>query len=138
MKTVFRYAGRVRSKILIALGRPVSADDVNLGVRAADGLGGIRQKVEKPGIEVMHLSGAVVAQEMVQLRQGLGNIGCTVAIHDIQTFSRVSVVEPQMAVLYRGRSTGYGYVGNNRHQDENANTQNVLPLDCDRAKVLLV
>jgi hypothetical protein len=57
----------VRAKILIAFWGSIPADDVNLGVRTTDGLGGVGQNVENPWIIVMHLSGAVVAEKMVQL-----------------------------------------------------------------------
>jgi hypothetical protein len=57
----------VRAKILIALWGSIPADDVNLSVRTTDGLGGVGQNVENPWIIVMHLSGAVVAEKMVQL-----------------------------------------------------------------------
>jgi hypothetical protein len=125
MKTVLRHADRVRPEILVARRRSISADDVNLGVGAAHGSGGIRQNVENPRVVVMHLSGTVVAEEMVELRQSLGNVGIAVAIHDIQMFPGMRVVKPQVALRNRRRSTGYGNVGKNRKQGKNANTQNV-------------
>jgi hypothetical protein len=63
---------------------------------------------------MMHLSGAVIAQEMVELRQSLRNVGIAVAIHDIQMLSCMSVKEPQMAFLNRWGGTGYGNQGENR------------------------
>jgi hypothetical protein len=49
----------------------------------------------------------------------------------------MSVKEPQMALLYCWGRTGYGNVGKNRKQGKDANTQTVLPLDLDRATILL-
>jgi hypothetical protein len=83
MKAVLGHTDRVRAKILIAFRRAISADDVNLGVRAANGSGSIRYNIENPWIVVMHFARTGIAQEMVKLRQSLGNIGIAMAIHDI-------------------------------------------------------
>src|SRR5690349_3245514 len=64
VKAVLGHTRRVGSKVLVAPRSAITADDVDLGVRATDGLGGIRQQVEKPGIEVMHLPGAMIPKEM--------------------------------------------------------------------------
>jgi len=89
----------VRAKVLITFRGAISTDDVNLRVRAADSPRDIRQNIEKPGIEMMDLAGAVVAEELVELRQGFGNVGIPVSINDVQMFSRMRVVEPEMALL---------------------------------------
>jgi hypothetical protein len=98
---------------------------VNLGVSAANHSGSICQNIKNPRIEVMHLSGAVVAKEMVELRQGFGNIGIAMAIHNIQMLPRMSVEEPQMALPYGWCGSGYGNEGESRKQRKDANTQNV-------------
>jgi len=73
----------------------------------------------------MHFSRAGIAEEMVELRQGFGNIGIAMAIHDVQMFSGMGVVEPQVAILNRRGSAGNDNKGNNRKQGKNENTQNV-------------
>jgi hypothetical protein len=108
MKTVLRHADGVCPEILVAFRRSESADDVNLGVGAAHGLRGIPQNIENPRIVVMHFSGAVIAQEMVELRQSLGNVRIAVAIDNIQMFSGVSMEEPQVAIFNRWGTTGNG------------------------------
>jgi hypothetical protein len=113
------------AEIFVAARRSVSADDVNLGVSAANRSGSIRQNIKNPRIVVMYLSGAVVAEEMVELRQSFGNIGIAMAIHDIQMLPRMSVEEPQMALLYGWGGSGYGNQGKNRKQRKDGNTQNV-------------
>jgi hypothetical protein len=55
---------------------------------------------------MVHFSGAVVAEEVVELRESLGNVSIAVAIDDIQTFSGVCVIEPQAAVLRWNRRGG--------------------------------
>ena len=125
MKTVLRDADGVGAEILVALGRSKSADDVNLGVRAANGSGSIRYNIENPRIVVMHFSRAVIAQEMVELRKSLGNIGIAVAIHDVQMFPGMGVVKPQVAILNGWCGTGYRGKGENRKQGKDANSQNV-------------
>ena len=71
---------------------------------------------------MVHFSRAGIAEEVVELRQSLRNIGIAMTIYDIQMFPRVSVEEPQMALLYRWGGTRYGNQGNNRKQDKDANT----------------
>ena len=75
----------------------------------------------------MDISGAVVAEKTVELRQGLGDVAITVSIHDIQMFSCMRVVEPQMAILYRGNRARNGNVRKNRKQGENTKTQSNIP-----------
>jgi len=108
MKTMLRHARGVRSKILIACRRAVSADDVDLGVGPADGAGSIRHDVEKPRIKVVHLAGAVIAEEVVELRESLGNVSIAMAIDDIQAFSGMGVIEPQASVLSQRGSDARG------------------------------
>jgi hypothetical protein len=114
MKSVLGHADSVGAEIFVALRGAKSADDVNLGVRAANGPGSIRYNIENPWIVVMHFSSAVIPQEMVELRESLGNVGIAVAIHDIQMLSCMSVKEPQTAFLNRWGGTGYGNQGENR------------------------
>jgi hypothetical protein len=125
MKAVLRHADRVGPEILVALRRSKSANDVNLGVRAANGSGGIRDNIENPWIVMMHFSGAVIAQELIELRQSFGNIGIAMAIDDIQMLAGVSMVEPQMAFLHGWGSTGNRNKGKNGKQGNNENSQNV-------------
>jgi hypothetical protein len=125
MKAVLCHPESVRAEIFVACRRSISADDVNLGVRSADRSGSIQHNIENPRIVVVHLSGAVIPQEMVELRQSFGNIGIAMAIHDIQMLSRMSVKEPQMAFLNRWGGTGYRTKGENRKQGKDANTHNV-------------
>jgi len=42
MKTILRYADSMCPEVFVAFRRPISADDVNLGIGAADGSGSIR------------------------------------------------------------------------------------------------
>jgi hypothetical protein len=114
----------VRAKILIALWGSIPADDVNLSVRTTDGLGGVGQNVEKPWIIVMHLSGAVVAEKMVQLRQSLGNISIAVAVHDVQVLTSMSMVKPKVALPYRGGAAEKS-AGENGDQDYKTGAHNV-------------
>jgi hypothetical protein len=125
MKTGLRHTNRVGPQILVARRRSKSANDVNLGVRAANGSGSIRDNIENPRVVMMHFSGAVVAEEVVELGQSFGNIGIAMAIDDIQMLACMSVEEPQMAFLHGWGSTGCRNKGKNGKQGNNENPQNL-------------
>ena len=116
MQAVLGDARRMGTQILVAFGRPITANDVDFGVRTANGLFSIPQDIENPRIVVMHLSRAVVAQKMVQLRQRGGDIRIAMAIHDIQMFTGMGMVKPKVAVRNRGESFWNGNEGKHRKQ----------------------
>ena len=116
MQAVLGNAGCVGTQIFVAFGCAIPADDLDFGVRAADRPFGIPQNIENPRIVVMYFSRAVVAQEMVELRQRGGNVRITAAIHDIQMFPGMSMVKPEVSVGNRGESFSNGNQGKNRKQ----------------------
>jgi hypothetical protein len=46
----------------------VSADDIDLASRMANGYRQLREDVVEPGIEVVDIAGAMIAKEIVQFR----------------------------------------------------------------------
>ncbi len=116
MQAVLGDAGRVGTQVFVAFRRPITANDMDFGVRTADGLFRIPQDIENPWIVMMHLSRAVIAEEMIQLRQRGGDICIAMAIHNIQMFAGMSMVKPQVAVRNRGESFWNGNERKHRKQ----------------------
>jgi hypothetical protein len=56
-----------RAKKFVAPGRTVAANHVDFTTRIAKRRGKVVQKIEETRIEMMHISGTVVAQKMVEL-----------------------------------------------------------------------
>jgi len=115
----------VGAKVLIASWRAIAANDIDFGVGTTDGLSGVGENVEKPWIEVVHLSGAMVAEKMVELRQCLRNIALAAAVNDIQVFAGMRMVEPQVTYGYCWRPAGNGSARENRNQDQKTDAHNV-------------
>ena len=105
--------------------RAIAANDIDFGVGTTDGLGGVGENVEKPWIEVVHLSSAMVAEKMIELRQSLGNVALAVAVDDIQVFAGMRVVEPQVAYGCCGGRAGNGSAPKNGNNDQKTSAHNV-------------
>jgi hypothetical protein len=56
----------------IAPGRAIAADDIDFRVWKANGSGKIGTQVEDTRIVMLHLAGAMIAKEMVELLFGFG------------------------------------------------------------------
>ena len=57
------------------------------------------EKIEKAKVEMTYISGAMVAQKMVEFVERDGNVLVATAIGDIQMFARMSVIEAQPVFL---------------------------------------
>ena len=78
---------------VIGPGRAVAADDVDDFVGAAEGGQQGVQKVELADVVVADVLGAMVAQEVVQLGDGAGNVLIADPVDDVDVFARMEVVE---------------------------------------------
>jgi len=97
MKAVLGYSRSMRPKILIALGSPVTAYDVNLGVGASHCGCGIGKNVENPRVKVMNLPSSVVAEKMVQFGEGIRDIRIPMTVNNVQVLAGMGVVKPEVA-----------------------------------------
>ena len=95
MQTVTGYAG-VRASAaeeLVAPRRAISADDVDLTIGIVDSRGQIVKQVEYARIEMAYLTGAVVAEKVVEFRQSLRRVRVAVPVHNVEPLARVRVIE---------------------------------------------
>ena len=79
------------------------------------GFGQVIQQVKQPRIEVLNIPGAVIAQEMVQLVERVGQIRVAAAINDLQPLVGVGVIKAQ--AVFAGRLEG-GLRGASRQRGE--------------------
>jgi hypothetical protein len=61
-------SGSVHAEVMVAPWGAVSADDIDLASRMANGYRQLREDVVEPGIEVVDIAGAMIAKEIVQFR----------------------------------------------------------------------
>ena len=99
VKTILRDAGRMGTEEFIAPRGAKATDDLNFGVWMTHGTCEIGKNVEDAGIVMLHLAGAVVAKEMVELSFRFRKIEIAAAIDDINAFAGMSVVEAKMMLL---------------------------------------
>ncbi len=87
---------------LVAPGRAVAADDVDLSSRASHRCGEVAQQVEKPGIQGGYIARSVISQKMIELVNGSGKIRIAKSVND--TYPLVGMqMEQQQSVLLRGK-----------------------------------
>lgn len=91
----------------IAPRRTVAANDVDLSAGMAYGGGQITEQIEKAWIEIGDVTGAVIAQEMIEFVHGIGEIRISLAIDDIDALIRVQM-KKQQAMLSQGQIRGGG------------------------------
>ncbi len=96
---MFRYARRTSAQEIIAPRRPVSTDNVDLGVWSANRRGYISQNVKDVRIIMLHISGAMIAQKVIKLRFRLRQITLAATIHNIDSLPSVRVIKPQAMFL---------------------------------------
>ena len=96
--TRFRASG---AEEVVAPRRAVAADDVDHAVRPAERGHQRMEHVEFLRIVAADVLGAVIAQEVVQLIQRARKVGVADAVYDVDIFTRVQVVHPQVKLLLR-------------------------------------
>jgi hypothetical protein len=82
-------------QVVIAPWRAVPADDIYFAVGMSQLGHQIVQQIEFLEVIILHVTGAVVTQKMVQLRDTVRKVLITNPIDHINMFARVQVIEPQ-------------------------------------------
>ena len=80
-------------------GRAVAADDVDLMVGMTQLHEQIVEQIEFLDVVILHVIGAMVAQEVVELRDRVGKVFIADAIDHIDALAGVQVVEAQAVLL---------------------------------------
>jgi hypothetical protein len=93
MKAVFRDPSGVSAEEFIARRRAITANDFDFSAGSADRIGQVPQDVIELRIILLHVSGAMVSQELVQFRVCFGNIFIAAPKNDVNAFTCVGVVE---------------------------------------------
>jgi hypothetical protein len=83
-------------KHLVGRGRAVAGNDLKRA-RAFDETSQVMKQVEQPGVDRMHFAGAEVAKNMIDGRQGVGQIRALAKIFDGEALTGMQVVEAQHA-----------------------------------------
>ena len=91
VETVAGHTVSMSAKKFVAPGRTVAADNINLEVGISERGCQVVQQIKYPGIILMNFASAVVAQVMIQTRQGFRIVAFPIAVNDAQVLSRVSV-----------------------------------------------
>ena len=91
VQTVLGHASRSGPEKFVAPEGPVPTDNIDFSARMSRGIGQFLKDVVDAGIEVPHLSGAVIAQEVVEFRDRLGNILVSSAEHNVEPLAGMCV-----------------------------------------------
>ena len=84
-----------RPQKLIRAWRSISADDIDLGRGTTEGSGQVVQQVKHARIVVVHITGAIIAQILVEAVERLRQIRVATAIDDVEPLVGMGVVEPE-------------------------------------------
>ena len=110
VQAVLGNARGVRAKILVAPRCPIAADDLNLRAGTANRCFQIGKQIKQARIVVMNVARAMIAYEMIHLRQRLGNVVFTATKYDVEPLASMSVIEPE-AVFGSGGLPGFSRNG---------------------------
>src|SRR5437879_1211283 len=83
------------AKIAIAPGSAIAAHNIDLSFRLSDSVGEITQQIKQPRIDMVDGPGAMVAQEMFELLNGLGHILVAHAIDNVNPLIGMRVIKAQ-------------------------------------------
>ena len=95
VKAVFRDSSRVTPEEFIAPRRAIAANNFDFSAWSADRIGQVPQDVIELWIILLHVSRAMLSQELVQFRGCFWNIFIALPKNDVNPFTRVRVVEAQ-------------------------------------------
>jgi len=91
VQAVRSYSQTMRPQELVAPGRTIPADYVDFSVGPAQLSREIVQQIKDPGVIVVDVAGAVVAQVTIKLIERFGEVTVTLAIDNIQAFPGMQV-----------------------------------------------
>ena len=109
----------VLAQVVVAPGRAVAADDIDDAVGVSEASHEVVEEIEFADVVVLDVSSAVVAEEVVELGNGSGEVVVADAVDDVDALAGVQVVEVQ-AVGLRGRR-GVGRCGAHSGDGEEQN-----------------
>ena len=98
--------GAARAQEVVALRSAVAADDVDDAVGTAEPGHQLVKQVELLRIVAADVLGSMIAQEVVELVECIGNVGVTDAIDDVDVFPGVEMVHAEVILLLRSRHCG--------------------------------
>jgi hypothetical protein len=98
----------VLAEEVVAPGRAVAADDVDLAVGTAEAAEKVVEQVELLQVVVLYVSGTVVAEKVVELGDGAGQVMVADAINDIDVFAGVEMVKTKTIGFGTSRGSGVG------------------------------
>src|SRR5580698_3391766 len=93
VQAVLRDSGSMRAQQFIRRRGAVATNNVNLSAGMSHRRGEIGQNIVQARIEMAHLAGIMIAQEIIQLGQRARNVLLPAPEHNFQPFVRVRVVE---------------------------------------------
>jgi hypothetical protein len=79
---------------LITPRRAVSTDNIHLGIWLAEFRRQVVDQVEDTGIIMMDITGPVIAQIVIELLERFRDVLITPTVHDIDSITRMGMVEP--------------------------------------------
>lgn len=91
----------VCAKKIIGARCAVSANNVDLAARMAHSSGQLLEEIKKFRAKVADVTGAIVAQEVIQFLQSAGDVMVSLAVHNVNVFVGVCLVKPQAVLRQR-------------------------------------
>src|SRR5208282_293684 len=79
----------------VAPGRAVSADHVDLSRGIMERSGEVVEQIKKARIEMVHVSGSMIAEKVVEFVERLRYVGIAAAVNDVELLPGVRVIEAQ-------------------------------------------
>jgi hypothetical protein len=93
VKAVLRDSSRVSPQEFIASRRAIATNDFDFSAWSANRIGQVPKDVIELCIILLHFSGAMVSQELIQSCGCFGNISIALPKNDVNPFTGVRVVE---------------------------------------------
>ena len=93
VKAILGNSSGASSEEFVAPRRTIAANDLDLRVAMAERSRQVRKDVKEPRIVVLHVAGAMITQEMIQLCFGFRRIFTSATIDDIDVLARVRVIQ---------------------------------------------
>jgi hypothetical protein len=101
VKAVFGNSLRMSAKELIAPRCSVSTYNIDLSARPVDSHSQLLKEIIKSRLKMPDITRTMVAEKIVELADGLRNIGVPPAVYDVEPFSGVGVIELEPIFLVR-------------------------------------
>lgn len=107
------------AKKFVAPRRAIAANNVDFSAGMANSRRQIAEQIKQARIKINDVTGAVIAEEMIEAIDRVGKIGIALAIDDIDALIRVQMKEQQ--AMFRQWKTSSG--GHTHREDQEANQE---------------